>query len=397
MPNRYEHLAHLIAGYLRQELTVEEQATLDAWLAERAENQRFLDELEDTQYLRQKLHVFHAVDREKLWALTQSKLTGAGYESAARPIRSISRWLPYAAAFLLGVVATAWFFFDKQPASDGLIVNQQETDVPPGGHRATLTLSDGRTITLDEAREGIVIGGDEITYNDGNPLAEVEGKDEMRLLELTTPKGGTYKITLPDGTQVWLNAASTMRYPTRFSGAERLVELVGEAYFSVARDAKRPFKVVSAGQKIEVLGTEFNVSAYPDDQGTKTTLVEGKVRLSLADEQMGRGARKDSYIDLVPGEQGVIFGENLSKTDVDTTLYTAWKSGYFYFKRTPLEEVLRQAARWYDIEVVYEGDIPSETLSGDIKRDVSLRGWLDILQHAKINVSLNGRVLTVRK
>ncbi|WP_353196530.1 FecR domain-containing protein [Parapedobacter defluvii] len=267
----------------------------------------------------------------------------------------------------------------------------------PGGNRATLTLADGRTITLDEGRTGIVIAGDAITYNDGDALAEVDEKVKLTWLELGTPKGGTYQVTLPDGTRVWLNAASTLRYPSRFSDTERLVELTGEAYFSVTRDSKRSFKVVSAGQKVEVLGTEFNVSAYSDDPETKTTLVEGKVRLYLANERNQETLEKDDYVELVPGEQGVTRGENLSKTHVDTALYTAWKSGYFYFKRTPVEEILRQVARWYDVEIKYEGNIPSETLSGDINRDVSLLGLLAILKQSTINVSLDGRILTVHK
>lgn len=397
MPDRYEYLAHLIAGYLRQELTAEEQVALDIWLAERPDNRKFLERLEDTQHLQKKLQAFHEVDRDRLWKLTQAKLADGGIAIPKYRARRISRWLPYAAAVLVAMVTVAWYFSRERSGDEHEVVNQRVADIPPGGNRATLTLADGRAITLDETRDGIVIGSGEITYNDGNPLAEVEGKDEMTLLELSTPKGGTYQITLPDGTKVWLNAASTMKYPPHFSGGERIVELTGEAYFSVAKDAKRPFKVVSAGQEVQVLGTEFNVSAYPDDPETKTTLVEGKVRLFLSGERSGAAFGKDNYVELAPGEQGVVGGESLSKTNVDTALYTAWKSGYFYFKRTPLDEIMRQVARWYDIEVVYEGGIPLETLSGDIKRGVSLRGVLDILTQSTINVSLDGRVLTVHK
>ncbi|WP_262247798.1 FecR family protein [Parapedobacter soli] len=395
MPDRYEYLAYLIAGYLRENLTTAEQTALDAWLSERPENQRFLDEMEDTQHLQHKLQAFYEVDRERLWVLTQSKLSDLGYESAARPIRRIGRWLPYAAALLVGVVAVAWLLLDEQRAQTPRVVDQQIADIAPGGNRATLTLADGRTITLDEARDGIVIGGDEITYNDGIPLAVVEENDEVTLLELSTPKGGTYKITLPDGTQVWLNAASVIKYPTRFSGTERLVELVGEAYFSVTKDAKRPFKVVSAGQAVEVLGTEFNVSAYPDDPEAKTTLVEGKVRLSLSGERSKVAPEKDKYIDLRPGEQGIVFGENLSKTNVDTALYTAWKSGYFYFKQTPFDGMIRQVARWYDIDVSYLGKIPQETFTGKMQRELTLATMLDLLNISDAKFRLEGRRLVI--
>src|SRR5690606_36006238 len=151
--------------------------------------------------------------------------------------------------------------------------------------------------------------------------------------------------------------------PPRFSGAERIVELTGEAYFSVANDKKRPFKVFNAGQEIQVLGTEFNVSAYSDDPENKTTLVEGKVRLLLTTQLNGTALQDGKFIELVSGEQGIVKRESLTKVNVDTEPYTAWKAGYFYFKKTPLEDILRQAARWYDVEVVYEGGIPNETFS----------------------------------
>ena len=397
MPDRYELLAHLITGYLRKDLTAAEQATLESWLAERSENQRFLDNLEDSQHLQQKLQTFHEVDRERLWALTQAKLNASSYRYPRRPVRRASRWLPYVAAALLAGVAVAGYFYREQTRGTGEIAERQVADIPAGGNRAMLTLADGRTITLDEARDGIVIGSGEITYNDGNPLTKVEGNQEVTWLKLSTPKGGTYQITLPDGTQAWLNAASTLMYPSCFSGTERLVKLTGEAYFSVAKDARKPFKVISAGQEVEVLGTEFNVSAYPDDFERRTTLVEGKVRLSLSGGKGGLTRGKGGFVELVPGEQGIVKGENLFKTDVDTALYTAWKSGYFYFKRTPLDDIMRQVARWYDVEVVYETGIPQETFSGDIKRDVSLNGLLEILQHSTIDVALKDRTLTVRK
>ncbi|NGM90469.1 DUF4974 domain-containing protein, partial [Parapusillimonas sp. SGNA-6] len=308
------------------------------------------------------------------------------------------RWLPYAAAILLAALASTWFFYGDQIGSQEIrIANVQ--DIPPGGNRATLTLADGRTITLDEARDGIVIGSDEITYSDGNPLAKVAenevGREELTLLELTTPIGGTYQITLPDGTQVWLNAATTLKYPMRFSDAERMVELSGEAYFSVVKDIGKPFKVVSSGQEIQVLGTEFNVSAYPDDPDTKTTLVGGKVRLSLAWGTGGETREHDKYVELVSGEQGIVKNGGLVKTHVDTELYTAWKAGYFYFERTPLEDILRQVARWYDVQVIYQNGVPRETFSGDIKRDISLRGLLEILQRSTISVRLEGKNLIV--
>ncbi len=384
MADRYEYLAHLIANYLRQELTAREQLALDAWLAERAENRKFLEELEDAQHLQQKLQAFHGADRERIWALTEAKLADYGFTHPQRPIRRISRWLPYAAALLVGVAAVAWFFFDKQPDNKYGTVNMQVADIPPGGNRATLTLADGRTMTLDEARDGIVIGSGEITYNDGNPLADGagigEGQGEVPLLELSTPKGGTYQITLPDGTRVWLNAASTLKYPPRFSGAERIVELTGEAYFSVVKDTDKPFKVVSAEQEVQVLGTEFNVSAYPDEKETKTTLVEGAVRLSYFG---------DETIDLSPGEQGVLQQEGIKKINVHISTVTAWKFGRFSFDHKTFVEIMNEMARWYDIDIEYEGSAPDNRFIGDAYRTDNLRTVIRFLDGSNIKHRLD--------
>ncbi len=389
-------IGRIIARSISGTITSAEQAVLDDWLQDET-NRQIYTAVCGRQSMNDTLSEFEEFD------------VGEGYRRFRASMGKSTRiwyrtWIAAVAAILvfLAVSVTIYLYMAARTESQPIeLASTASHDVAPGGNRATLTLTDGRTITLDEGREGIVIGSGEITYNDGNPLAEVDRNDERRgeipLLELSTPKGGTYQIMLPDGTRVWLNAKSTLKYPTRFTGAERMVELTGEAYFSVAKDTKRSFKVVSAGQEIRVLGTEFNVSAYPDDPEAKTTLVEGKVRLSVAGKLSGAALGNGDYVELIPGEQGIINGESLVKTSVETEPYIAWKAGYFYFKKTPLEDILRQAARWYDVEVVYQDGIPRETFSGDIKRDVSLRGLLDILQHSTINVTLEERRVIVRK
>lgn len=387
-------IGRIIARSIGGTITPAEQAVLDDWLQDDTHRQIYRT-ICKSQSINDSLSKFEEFD------------VNEGYQRFQASIGKKNRikyrmWMATAAAVMVFLaVSVTIYVVTRKEGQPIKLASTHRTDIAPGGNRATLTLADGRTITLDEARDGIVIGSGAITYRDGNPLAEVTGNGEDRgattFLELSTPKGGTYQITLSDGTQVWLNAGSTLKYPPRFSDAERTVELTGEAYFSVVKDTKKPFKVVSAGQEIQVLGTEFNVSAYPDDPEIKTTLVEGKVRLSLAGELSGAAVGNDKYVELVPGEQGIIRGENLTKANVDTEPYTAWKAGYFYFKKTPVEEILRQAARWYDVEVVYQDGVPYETFSGDIKRNVSLRGLLDILQHSTINVSLEESTLIVRK
>jgi len=383
-------IAHSIGGTI----TPAEQAALDDWLQDDTHRQIYRGICKG-QSMNDTLSKFEEFDVNEGYQRFQASI---GKKNRIR----YRMWMATAAAVMVFLaVSVTIYVVTRNEGQPIKLASTHRTDIAPGGNRATLTLADGRTITLDEARDGIVIGSGAITYRDGNPLAEVAGNGEnrgvMTFLELSTPKGGTYQVMLSDGTQVWLNAGSTLKYPPHFSGTERTVELTGEAYFSVVKDTKKPFKVVSAGQEIQVLGTEFNVSAYPDDPEIKTTLVEGKVRLSLAGELSGAAIENNKYVELVPGEQGIISGESLTKTNVDTEPYTAWKAGYFYFKKTPVEEILRQAARWYDVEVVYQGGVPYETFSGDIKRDVSLRGLLDILQHSTINVSLKESTLIVRK
>lgn len=284
--------------------------------------------------------------------------------------RRMVRWLPYAAAAaIFAVLAGTWIFFlgDKQQTTDRTPANENfnAADIAPGGNRAILSLADGRTIDLSEAENGIIVGEEGITYNDGDILLSAPSET----LVLTTPKGGTYQVTLSDGTKVWLNGASTLKYPSRFRNDDRMVELVGEGYFEVKTDAQRPFKVRSAGQEVDVLGTIFNISAYPDDVDTRTTLVEGTVQIVNLQSRM--------ISQLVPGEQAVVTGSAMDISKVDIEQYTAWKNGFFYFDRLPTTLALAQLARWYDVDVVYEGKRPQGNVFAYIDRNKPLG---DVLQ-----------------
>lgn len=272
--------------------------------------------------------------------------------SAAHP-RRLTRWLPYAAAVVIVFAIGWWVMQDRQPTA----VSEQIVDIAPGGNRAMLTLADGRTIALDEAQSGIIID-DEITYADGSQITA----DGQLLFgfstvdyQLATPKGGTYQLTLPDGTEVWLNSASSLSYPSRFDGAERRVTLEGEAYFAVSRDTEKPFRVVTSGQTVEVLGTEFNVSAYTDEPETRTTLVEGRVR--VAGEV------------LSPSQQAITRQGKTAIKQVDISAVTAWKDGKFDFSEQSLDAVMRQIARWYDVEVEFADEVDrNEQYWGSVSR-----------------------------
>lgn len=394
MINRYPYIASLIVKHLRQELTVEENSILNSWLEESYENRKLFDELIDEDAVKTKLNAFNAVDRDRLWQRTQLKLAQAGV-SHPRPVRRVLAWLPYAAAAILIVTATfAWYFSSRQDPKP-LIVHDQPKDIPPGGNRATLRLPDGRMISLDEVQDGIIIEGEEITYNDGMPI---EGADAIgvhrgskNLLELSTPKGGVYQVVLSDGTRVWLNAGSTLKYPSLFEGNERIVELIGEAYFSVTTvpGQRLPFRVIVNGQTVEVLGTQFNISAYPDDPAVKTTLVEGSVSVAST-------VNPASSVVIKPGQQSTLRGQSFNVQNVDVRQFTAWKGGYFYFERTSFDEMIRQVARWYDVEVQYLGEIPNETFTGKMQRDLSLMTMLDLLDISDATIQLDGQKLVIK-
>ena len=267
--------------------------------------------------------------------------------------------------------------------------NPVAEDARPGGNKALLTLTDGRTINLNEAQPGIIVGTD-ITYADGTAVIDnpSPGNDTNDLgnLTLQTPKGGTYQITLPDGTEVWLNASSTLRYPQRFAKNERVVDIEGEGYFAVKKDKQRPFKVRTAKQELVVLGTAFNISAYPDETATETTLVEGAVKVASLASKTTR--------ELQPGQQARLSVNGLTVHAVDTEEFTAWKNGYFVFNDATIYSILKKFERWYDIEIDEEIKLTDDLFTGKIPRNASLKSALKIVGNTSgISFQLTGNKL----
>lgn len=322
-------------------------------------------------------------------------LRDTGYTNVPSASRRLRKWVPYAAAVLIAATAITYVFFGDQPNHKPQIVNIETHDIAPGGNRARLSLADGRVVELSEEQAGIVVGKEEITYEDGSALgvgsSDAEGRRDLSLLELSTPKGGTYQLTLSDGSKVWLNSASILTYPTRFSGNERIVELEGEGYFEIAKDMKRPFKVRSAGQEVKVLGTEFNISAYADEMETKTTLVEGQVEVAA-------GA-SGSTVTLSPGKLVTLSGTGkLITSEANIKKEIAWKSGWFHFENTSFADMMRQIGRWYDVDVRYDGNVPNGVFGGIMDRNVSLKTLLGYLGDSSgLLFELNDRTLIVRR
>jgi transmembrane sensor len=296
-----------------------------------------------------------------------------------------------AAAAILFVAFATWIALERKLPNQTL---KSVTNIEPGGNKATLTLANGKTITLSNHQAGI-IAGDQTTYTNGVPVENVTAYEHNGIQELTlrTPRGGNYNIILPDGTQVWLNAASSIKYPSQFSAAGRVVELEGEAYFQVksiysANGEKIPFKVIHKEQEVEVLGTQFNINAYPEQMAIKTTLVEGKVAIS--NQQM--------HVTLKPNQQAITNAGKISVRQVDVTPYIAWREGKFSFDGKTFEETMSDIGRWYDLDIVYVNKIPEEELAGDAFRNQNIGFVLRLLDVAEIDYKLDAtqRKLTIR-
>lgn len=305
------------------------------------------------------------------------------------PVYRLRRFRYSAAAAAILVIAVSIFMLTRhhkqQPA-----VEVVSTIIPPGGNRASLTLAGGKVIFLDSIANGqlAVQGSTIITKNDEGQISyNASGTATALENTLTTPRGGQYQLTLPDGTRVWINAASSITYPTAFTGNKRTVRIKGEAYFEVAQHKNQPFIVqVQDGLQVEVLGTNFNVNVYPDEPSIRTTLISGSVKVQY----------QDKALLLKPLQQAQLTEQKLTlnpQPDIDETL--AWKNGSFSFNKAPLDIVMRQLSRWYDIDVVYTNGVPAIRFEGEMKRDLNLSEVLNILRKMEVHCKLDGRKLIV--
>lgn len=293
-------------------------------------------------------------------------------------------WLKVAAAVVGLLLISTVLYYLLQPSDTEINENQEmitgtiQNDLLPGGNKAILTLSDGTMIILDSADNGsLAMQGNTnvMKLDDGQLAYDINSyePDAGKTLynTISTPRGGQYKIILPDGSKVWLNAASSLKFPAAFTGNERMVELTGEGYFEVAKDEAKPFKVTTNGVVVEALGTQFNVNVYEDETKKSTTLVEGKVQVS----------NENDIVVLTPGEQAEVDDEGKIKTimGVDVAEISAWKNGLFLFDNVDIETIMRQVSRWYDVDIKYEGKVPVK-FSATIERNVPVSKLLRLLQ-----------------
>ena len=304
-----------------------------------------------------------------------------------------------AAAVVTGLLAGGYFLFSGKRSqsvqSPVALEKNTQDDVKPGGNKAILTLSDGSSIILDSAQNGSLTrqGNTKVLKINNGLLAYNADKSrpaEIIYNTLTTPRGGQYRVTLSDGTQVWLNAASSITFPTVFSGKERKVEVTGEVYFEVTKNAAMPFivKKVNDDVRVRVLGTHFNVNAYDDESEMRITLLEGAVDV----------AKGDNHSILKPGEQARIIREKMNVTDnADLDEVMAWKNGRFYFEEADIKTIMRQVEKWYNVEVKYEADIKYSFVA-EISRSENVSRLLNILELTRlVHFKIEGNKITVMK
>lgn len=312
-------------------------------------------------------------------------------------MRRVVQVFAVAASLVIILFSVTYFLLKKSPTPHraGIVASTKPpvNRIVPGSQRAELILEDGSTVNLDSAENGnIAFQGSVNVKNINGRIEYVPGKHKQPQLSakfntLRTPKGGFYQLTLSDGTKLWLNAASSLRYPVAFDGKERVVELKGEGYFEVAKDAARPFRVLVNDMSVEVKGTHFNVMAYENETAVKTTLLEGSVSVTGA----GHSAL------LNPGQQAELSSHNQLKviSDVNLDQVIAWKNGYFHFDRAGLEVLMRQIERWYDVDVQYVGKIQQRSFGGKISRSSNIRDVLKILELSKVSFRIENKNIIV--
>lgn len=311
----------------------------------------------------------------------------AQFRRQTRPAKVRHLWRWTAAAAVLAAVVTGGLLLRQPPAP---VPQAIVADIAPATDKATLTLSDGSKVTLDSTGQLELQQPDAQVRQQGGLLeyAAEQTTGPVQYNTLSTPRGGTFRIVLPDGTKVWLNAASTLRYPTAFNKKSRQVDIAGEAYFEVAKLAEAPFRVAMPnGAAVDVLGTSFNIQAYADVKEMTTTLTAGAIRVSQGTQS----------VTLSPDEQAVVSNAAITvQQHVNTEPVLAWKNGLFHFDNAPFKEVMQQLSRWYDVDVAYMGAVPSRKFSGELQRNLSLLQIVEIMNENKMNVRLEeGRKLVV--
>lgn len=337
------------------------------------------------------MHIPDGISRDAVYA----EVPGA----VIKNLSFLRRWRWVAASAILLVVSYSVVWFgsqNKQRTTNAVVQQHASENILPGHDGAILTLSDGRQVILDSLGNGSVASenGSRAVLTDGQLVYQASGNitEGTAFHVMSTPNGRQFKLILPDGTNVWLNAASSIRYPVAFTGSERRVEVTGEAYFEVTENAKNPF-IVSVNKKMEIVvtGTHFNVNSYDDETIIRTTLLEGSVKIK----------KNEKSTILSPGMQALVNNQTSQDQEIqvvknaDVDMVMAWKNGFFSFRQTDIATVMRQISRWYDLEIVYAGKIPDRKFGGSISRKDKLQEVLKMMEEMKIRYRIEGKKIII--
>ena len=377
---------------------------LEAWLAtQSAESREFYGRMTDSPEIESALRSFYAIDEEAALKDVLNRMQDNSHEEqniasgTVIPMRKWWRRYSVAAAILLlivGIATVVWMTSRTADDKPALAETKYNSEALPGSDKAILQLEDGRSIVLDTA-SGVLAqqGNTRIKKNEQGAITYDAGgsgnESVVTYNKIITPRGGQYQVTLPDGSKVWLNASSSLRFPVAFNGSERVVELTGEAWFDVAQQPSQPFKVQVAGisqpMQVDVLGTSFNIQAYPDEPVHAATLINGKVKVVSGNEQTT----------LQPAQQARVTANDLSVVSADLEEVLAWKNGIFYLQDANIQTIMRQISRWYDVEVVYEGNVQQQFV-GKIPRTMNLSDVLKVLESTGwVHFRFEGKTVTV--
>jgi transmembrane sensor len=396
----------LLEKYLKEECTSSELKELFVLLREHGSDRIVLSNMQEDfkQAFKTEQDSIPEEISDRIWAKLKTEIEPV----RVVPVRSpFKKWLQVAAAVIV-VTISAYLYkhYNSNEASLEPVVNKTRpvnTDITPGGNKALLTLADGKQIVLENAKSGLLAQEENTTIKkeDGDILVYNSQGTEMVQSPFNTisvPRGGHYRVVLPDGSKVWLNASSSLRFPTAFAGAERNVELRGEAYFEVEKNERMPFIVTvtnerkyegdaSNNMRIQVLGTHFNVMAYEDEPNAVTTLLEGSVRVS----------NNVNNVLLKPGQQALSNNANKLRVSAgDTEGAVAWKNGYFKFSNENIRSIMNKISRWYNVDIEYKGKVPEKNLWGTVSRFEDVSEVLKTLElTGSIHFKLEGKRLIV--
>lgn len=389
-----ERIAVLISKHLENNLTSQEKAELDLWLSTSPKERELFSKFMDNGYVRGELEKLYSYDPKAGWQKIQN---AHAFNEKPAITRSIARWKYWIAAAILIILASAGallFYFPKQEKPVAHHSSNKPADIAaPAVSKATITLQDGRKITLDSLNAGMVAmqenisiqktQGGEILYGGSQPT----GKTNI-YNTLTNPRGSkVIQLTLSDGTKVWLNVESEMHYPVVFNAPAREIEITGEAYLEVAANASKPFIVKANDIAVQVIGTHFNINAYKDETAVKVTLLEGGVKV----------AQKNTTVVLRPGEQAQVDDNIKVDKSADTEQAIAWKNGIFSFKDSDIGTIMRQLSKWYDVEVHFKDNI-TEHFYGEISREKNISSVLNMLQMTgSVHFETKGNTIEVKK